>query len=96
MRIRTLATNILLPSGIALAVALVWFWATGDFTPPVRTVVGLALLAAGLAAGADWTARQAVRVFRRCGRPSRHRKPAPSTPLADRANPLTTTPEGEA
>lgn len=96
MRIRTLASNILLPSGIALATALVWFWATGDYTPPVRTVVGLALLSAGLAAGADWAGRQVVYAFRRRGRPSRHRKAAPSSPLAGSANPLTTTPEGEA
>lgn len=96
MHLRALAANILLPSGIALATALVWFWATGDYTPPVRTVVGLALLSAGLAAGADWAGRQVVYALRRRGRPSRHRKPAPSTPLAEHANPLTTTPEGEA
>ncbi|HEY3480302.1 MAG TPA: hypothetical protein VGL02_15495 [Streptomyces sp.] len=96
MRIRTLAANILLPSGIALTVAVSWFWATGDFHPPVRTVVGLALLSAGLAVSADWAARHAGYALRRRGGPSRHRKPAPSRPLAEHANPLTTTPEGEA
>ena len=96
MRIRTITANILLPTGIALATAIGWVWATGDPTPPVLTVVGLALFAAGLAAVADWTGRQAVHAYRRRSRPSRHRKPGPSRPFAERANPLPTTPEGEA
>lgn len=94
MRIRTLASNILLPSGIALATACAWFWATGDFTPPVLAVVGLAVFAAGLAAGVDWAYRQVVHALRRRQRPSRHRKPAASRPLAEHANALPT--EGEA
>ena len=96
MRIRTLASNILLPSGIGLAVAVTWFVATGDVTPPLLTVVGLALFAGGLGAGSQWAAERVTRALRRRGRPSRHRKPAPSRPLAEPANPLTTTPEGEA
>lgn len=95
MRIRTLTANILLPAGIALATVGVWFWATGDFTPSVLTLAGLALGAAGLATVVEWAARHTVHALRRNGRPSRHRKHAASRPLAERANPLTTT-KGEA
>lgn len=73
MRTRTVAVNILLPSCIAIATATTWFRATGDTTPSVPTVIGLALTAAGLAAGAEWLARAAVHAFRRRGRVARHR-----------------------
>lgn len=76
MRIRTLAANILLPTGIGIATAVTWFLATGDVTPPVLTLVGLGFVAAGLAAGAEWTTQWVMRALRRRGRPSRHRKEA--------------------
>ncbi len=81
MRIRTLAANILIPTGIALAVVTAWIWMTGDFRPSLQATVGLGLTAAGLAATAEWLTRHTVKAVRRRGRTARHRR------VQDRPNP---------
>lgn len=87
MRIRTLAANILMPSGIGIAVAVTWFLATGDVTPPGLTLVGLGFIAAGLAAGAEWATQCVMRARRRRTRsgPSRHRAQARPNPKTRKA-----------
>ncbi|MCI3279156.1 hypothetical protein [Streptomyces cylindrosporus] len=81
MSMRRIASDVLLPAGIALAVVGFWFWATGDFTPPVLAVVGLALFSVGLSIVAEWVARRVVYALRRrrSGCTARHRRPATST-----------------
>ena len=74
MRIRTLAANILLPTGIALAVVASWIWMIGDFRPSTQAAVGLGLTAAGLAAIAEWLTRHIAYAVTRRSRPARHRR----------------------
>lgn len=85
MRPRTLAANILLPSGIAIATAVAWVWATGDTTPTLPAVAGLALAAAGLSVVAEWLAWHTVHAVRRRTRPARHRKPTPTSSIEGEA-----------
>ncbi|MDX2658298.1 hypothetical protein PV382_17940 [Streptomyces scabiei] len=72
---RNLATNVLLPAGIALVVVAVWFWVTGGVARSVLTVTGLALVSAGASVAAEWLIGQARRARRPRARPPRHRKP---------------------
>lgn len=76
MRTRTLAVNVLLPAGIALVVVAVWWWTTGGIPRSVLTVVGLALVSAGVSVAVEWLARQARWAWRRRTRSPRHRKTA--------------------
>lgn len=74
MRLRTLVANILLPAVVAITVLAGWVWVTGSTDIPVPTVIGLALAAAGVAAGVEWLFTHAQHVWRRRTRPARHRK----------------------
>lgn len=74
MRIRTLAANILLPAGIAIAIVAAWVWWTGSATMSIPVVIGLALAAAGASVAAERLIEQAQRAWRRRIRPARHRK----------------------
>lgn len=80
MRTRTLATTVLLPAGIALAVVAVWWWTTGGTPRSVPTVIGLALLSGGVSVAVEWLAKQARWAWQRRTRPPRHRKSAVRQP----------------
>lgn len=74
MRLRTLAVNILLPAGIAIAIVAAWVWWTGSATMSIPAVIGLAVAAAGVSVVAERLVEQARLAWRRRARPARHRK----------------------
>lgn len=74
MRLRTLAANILLPAGIAIAIVAAWVWWTGSATMSIPVVIGLAVAAAGVSVVAERLIEQAQQAWRSRTRPARHRK----------------------
>ena len=82
MRLRSLAANILLPAGIAIAIVAVWVWWTGSATMSIPTVVGLALVAVGVSVVAERLLEAVMRRRHARPGPSRHRahaRPRPKT-----------------
>lgn len=76
MRLRTLAANILLPAGIAIAIVAAWVWWTGSATMSIPVVIGLALVAGGVSVAAERLLEVAVRRQHARPGPARHRKGA--------------------
>lgn len=83
MRLRTLAANILLPAGIAIAIVAAWVWWTGSVPKSIPAVIGLALTAGAIAHLVEGAVHR-LRVRRarvRRARPRRrtHARPHPKT-----------------
>lgn len=81
MRLRSLAVNILLPAGIAIAIVAGWVWWTGSAATSIPVVVGLALAAGGVSVVAERLLEVALRRRARPG-PAQHRahsRPRPKT-----------------
>lgn len=82
MRFRTLAANILLPAGIAIAIVAAWVWWTGSASMPIPAVVGLALAAGGVSVVAERLLELTMRRRHARPGPARHRahtRPHPKT-----------------
>lgn len=87
-----------LSSTIALAAVIVWIAATGRYQLPPGIVVVFSVGAALIATGVERT-MPVLRERRSARKPARHRKAAPSSPLAEPANGMPTQPataEGDA